>query len=54
MLKRDYILSKIEEYRGAYMDALATANANHGAMLAMEDALREFDKPDPAQEPEED
>lgn len=52
MLTRDYILEKIEEYRNSYMESLAQANANHGAMLAMQDALRMFDLPPIEEDPD--
>lgn len=35
---------KRDEYKAVYMESLATANANHGAMQAMDDLLIEIDK----------
>ena len=43
-LTRVYLLAKREEYFDAYMDALATANANHGAMQAMEELLARLER----------
>jgi len=43
-MKHEWILQKIEEYRAAYMEHLAMANANHGAMQALEEALVEWDR----------
>jgi hypothetical protein len=44
MITREWIQEKIKEYNDAYMQALATANANNGARQAMESTLAEFDK----------
>jgi|WetSurMetagenome_2_1015567.scaffolds.fasta_scaffold578576_2 hypothetical protein len=41
---RALIERKRDEYKTVYMETLATANANHGAMQALDDLLIELDK----------
>jgi hypothetical protein len=48
-LTREYLIQKREEYRNAYMNALSTANANHGAMQAVEELLKRLDEPEPVE-----
>ncbi len=44
MLTREQIQQKRMEYEDAYMQHLNTANANHGAMQAMDELLAIVDK----------
>lgn len=41
---RALIEKRRDEYKAVYMEALATANANHGAMQALDDLLKEIEQ----------
>lgn len=39
---KSHIKDKIEEYKTSYLEQLSAANANHGAMQAMEQLLADI------------
>lgn len=44
MIEREHLKKMREEYYNAYFESLGAANANHGAMQAIDRLLAEMDK----------
>jgi hypothetical protein len=50
MLTREWLLEQLKMYKDQKDNALALANANQGALEAIESALKEFDYVEPEKE----
>ena len=44
MIERAYLTEKRKQYFEAYQEHLSIANANHGAMMAIDDILAKMDE----------